>query len=227
MPKVDSKIYENIARVEALTWVGGEEGTPKWEQNLCVPRISLIFDGVTLDDHHNDRHYGRTRIARPYQLPGDWAKREVRNERQVSVATLDDLKQIADELELTEAIAAKTSDFSKFMAKVLAVNIVIDGPDLNRYLGPGTKLMIGEPVRGAIIEVSEAHLPCSKPPTAIARELPGLDFDALKSGFKAVAAERRGYMASVYLEGMVRVEDTISAQPPIDHRTERADWRPE
>lgn len=227
MQKVDSRTYEDIGTVKVVNYVDGVQDTPQWGDAYFADSLDLTFDGIAPpNDRDPERHYGRTRTSRRYQLPEGWAKRTVRNERQVSVAILDDLREIADNLAITNTIEGEGRDLALFMAASLAVNFVIDGEDLSRYLGPGTKLMIGPAETGAIIDISEAHLPCKKPALAIVRGL-SLDSEELKAGFKAVAAERRGYMAGVYSEGRVTLGDTVSAQPPIDHRAERADWRPQ
>jgi hypothetical protein len=218
-----SKIYENVGEVRALHIVGGEENTPSWEGTISVPRLDLTFGGVAPSQGVRNRHYGRTRIARGYQL-GDWAGRVVRNERQVSVATSTDIRAIADELGISPIIEKQGFEVDGFMAEALAVNVCINGEALGLHLGPGARLFIGAPNTGAILDISEAHLPCKKPPFTIAREL-SIDPEALKLGFKRVAAERRGFMSSVYAPGSICLGDQISIQQPIDHRTERMPWR--
>ena len=223
---VDSKVYEKCAVVVGLNLVGGEENTPQWEHTFDVPYLDAEWDGISLSKRDLDRHFGRTRVARNYQVGKKWAKRHVRNERQVSIATLEDLKFITEQAELTDLLIERGLDMGRFMSLALAVNVVISGTaKLSEQLGPGTKLFFGGEDTGAILDISEAHLPCSKPANAIARSL-NLAPEEIKDRFKEVARARRGYMASVYSPGRIALEDSIDVQLPIDHRTTRADWRP-
>lgn len=223
---IDSKIYEKCAEVVGLNLVGGEENTPQWEDTLDVEYLDLALDGVSLSTGETDRHYGRTRQVRNYQVARKWAGRDVRNERQISIATLEDLRLIAKALELDTILDEKSIDLGRFMSQVLAVNVLLSGVDLGDYLGPGTKLFCGEEDTGAIVDISEAHLPCKKPAFTIATSL-DLDPAKLKDGFKQVAAERRGYMAAVFAPGRIALGDSVDAQLAIDHRTTRASWKPE
>lgn len=222
--KTDSRIYENLGEVIALNLVGGDENTATWDGTVNVPYLEVTLDGIELDANVLDRHHGRTRVIRGYQINGGWEKRVVRNERQVSVATLDDLREIAESLDIVGTITDHSLTIEKFMSQALGVNLTIDGENLARLMGPGTKLLIGDPETGTIIDVSEAHLPCKKPAFAIARGL-AMDSEALKQGFRAVAAERRGYIAGVFSAGKISVGDQVSFQPPIDHKTLRAAWK--
>jgi len=223
----DSKIYENCAVVVNLNLVGGEESTPQWEHIVDAPYLNAGMNGITLNNGDHDRHFGDMRVARNYQIGKKWAGRYVRNERQVSIATLQDLESIASKLELTEIILDRGISIGRFMSQALAVNVVISGADdLTEYLGPGTKLFCGDEETGTILGISEAHLPCSKPALTIARSL-NLEIRELKGRFKDVAKTRRGYVASVYSPGIIALEDSLDAQLPIDHREIRVDWHPE
>lgn len=223
--RTDSRIYEGIAKVEALHLVKGDENTPPLEPVFDVPYLDLDFKGVSLSGDDLDRHHGSTRVVRNYQVGKKWAGRLVRNERQVSLATREDLLLIAEDLFIIQKIIELIGDddIVRFMAECLAVNVVIHGANIAPYLGPGTKLFIGEPETGAIVDISEAHLPCKKPATALASRLE-LPIDDIKAGFKAAAAERRGYMASVYSPGRIALGDTIDCQLAIDHRSLRPVW---
>lgn len=219
----DSRIYENRAEVVSLNLVMGQENTPRWEHVFNVPYLDLGLDGVTLSRTDLDRHHGATRQVRKYQA-GAWAGRIVRNERQVSIATLEDLKAIADFLGITEMIE-NDQGVDVFMSQAMAVNVVISGAiDLKDYLGPGSKLLCGEPETGAIVDISEAHLPCSKPATDISGKL-DLDLSIIKKRFKEVAADKRGFVGSVYSPGRLALGDAVAIQLPIDHRVDRPKWQ--
>lgn len=221
--RVDSHIFENQAQVVGLNTVEGESGSPGIDLVHELTELDLDFDGVKTSEFGRDRHYGQTRLARRYQI-GSWAGRIVRNERQVSLATKEDLCEIADGLGISGIITDSNESVVEFMSQTMAVNLVIDGEDIKRYIGPGTKLMIGSPEAGAIIDISEAHLPCKKPALSISRRLE-LDYEDLKSRFKEVSAEKRGFMAGVYSAGKIALHDQISFQLAIDHRTDIPNWR--
>lgn len=224
--------HEEVASVESLYVVGGEPGTASWPEPTVANQLAVDLNGIS--DPAGDRHTDEFRKLRGYQVQGGWAGREIRNDRQISIALASDLERAASDLKIADKIPEVTGlTVGQYMARLLAINIVlkgelIDEDQLRRYLGPGSFLMFGNPVEGAILRVTEALLPCAKP-----RTMAKNDFDVqgtkdeIKGWFQDATWENRGYSSSVMSSGLIAVGASVAVQLPADHRTSIPGWNHE
>lgn len=200
--------------IDYLGIVGHER--PVWDYES---RGWMIVDP---DGIPGDRHFGATRIVRPYQS-ADLAGREVSNDRQVSIVDYDDMGAIALGLGLPiDQIESRTRDpVEHFIARALGANIVVHSPgrrNLGSVAAAGNVLLFGDkPRKGVAIKITEYNKPCNQPVTQMVAALEALGLEApmpleeLRQTFKhRAAARRRGWVAGVYGEGEVIPGQSVS-----------------
>lgn len=171
-----------VGRVEGVFVVDSEavQSTPRAE-------LHLTYAGVV-----GDRHEG---LLRPSGAREPWYPRgtKMRNERQVSILSVEELAAIAGALALPTLPAAW-----------IGANLALSGvPHLSR-LPPRTLLMFPS---GATIRVDGDNGPCRKSGAAIARLHP--DRSDVEFAFVKAAADRRGLVGWVEREGVVRPGDAV------------------
>jgi hypothetical protein len=173
------------ARVEVTCVVEGRavESTPR-------PELVLTYAGVV-----GDRHEGLTRPAGPRE---PWYPRStpMRNERQLSILGAEELAEIAAALALPHLDPAW-----------IGANLCLSGiPELTR-LPPRTLLHFPS---GAALRVDGDNAPCRKSGAALMRHVdnrPDLQFSFVKA-----AKGRRGLVAWVEREGVVRAGDEVTVR---------------
>ena len=167
--------------------------SPDREAGLEKPAreaVILRFDGV-----EGDCHGGLTRDSDSRMLKQFKRGTAVKNARQVSILSDEELDQVASEM----GIPAVRPEW-------VGANIVIRGiPDLT-LLPPSTRLQFPS---GATIVVDLENLPCRYPADIIARHHP-----EQKKGFVAAARHKRGVVGWVEAEGDVKLGDTITVWLP-------------
>lgn len=166
----------------------------------AMDRVSALFEGF-----REDGHRGLTRPActrHPYLYdPGT----EIRNTRQLTVVSSEELRDIAGAMGL-----------ETLPAGWLGANIELSGvPDLT-LLPPSSRLIIGDT---ATIVVDIENRPCALPARVIEGHHPGKG-----RLFQRHAMQRRGITAWVEREGPIRTGDPVKvffpAQPahPLQYR---------
>lgn len=217
---VDVPLRPEILRVRALHLVGGMENSRGWEGTLPYPRLLTTPDGLRSEDGKPDRHYGRSRKARGYQFPDDWAV-EIVNDRQVGVATSDDLEHIIGTLGIEYKLRDISDDPVSELGRIMAANLIIENTYERVYpaecMITGAYLLIG--ANGTILKLNGPHNGCKKVVTAICTAL-SLDRASFDRRITAAMDGRRGYMASVAMmgTGVMCVGDEVRVQPPIPIR---------
>ncbi len=168
----------------------------------AVPELALDMNGIV-----GNRHAGPTRPAGPREpwLP---AGTPIRNDRQVSALSLEELALIARELRIAQAAS-----------ELIGANLVIEGlADLSR-IAPGSHLAIGGSWAGhgkfdggVVLRVEAYNKPCRKPGRALAAAhgRPELEFD-----FVQAAKSLRGLVLSVAHPGVVRPGDAVIVVGPV------------
>lgn len=139
-----------------------------------------------------DRHAGLTHRSgvRQKHLPRGT---EIKNARQLSLVSVEELAQIAAALGLPQV------DF-----RWLAANVLVRGaPQLTRT-PPGTRLSFSS---GAVLVVDGENEPCRKVGKAIARETKS--DEGLASRFVKAAHRLRGVVAWVERPGVIRTGDSV------------------
>jgi hypothetical protein len=168
----------------------------------AVDQLVLGMDGIA-----GERHSGLLRPAGPRE---PWLPRGMmlRNDRQISALSADELATIAHGLDLTELEPGLTG-----------ANIVVDGIAGFSRIAPGSLIAIGGLWGGkglfdgeALLRVEAYNRPCRATgrKLATAHGRPELEFD-----FVRVARSLRGVVLSVAHPGNVRAGDPIVVMPAI------------
>lgn len=153
--------------------------------------IELLFEGVKGDSHGGLFRPSCERVEAMHDVGTP-----IRNSRQLSVLSAEELAGIAKDIGVPELPPC-----------LLGANLVVRGiPDFT-LVPPSSRLRFES---GATIVVDLENLPCNLPSREIEFDLPG-------SGkrFKAAASRRRGVTAWVEREGMVRVGDGLRLFVPL------------
>lgn len=155
-----------------------------------VETLTLTYAGLV-----GDRHYGLTRMSGPRE---PWYERgtEMRNERQASILSAEELAEVAAALSI-DALPAPW----------IGGNLVLSGLAELSLLPPRTLLMFPS---GAAIRVDGDNGPCRAAGRSIARQVPGRP--DLEFAFVRAAKHRRGLVGWVEREGEVRRGDRVLAR---------------
>lgn len=156
--------------------------------SAAVPELNLTFEGIP-----GDVHAGLTRKSGGRE---PWYPRGtvIRNERQVSILSVEELAEIGDRLDLTP-----------FRAEWIGANLVLEGVPALTQVPPRTQLMFPS---GATIRIDGDNDPCRQAGRAIVRHVP--DRPDLEFGFVKAAKGRRGLVGWVEREGVIRPGDTVT-----------------
>lgn len=155
-----------------------------------VPEARFGFSGM-----EGDCHGGLTRASDSRMLKQYKRGTEVRNARQVSILSREELAEVAARM----AIPAVRPEW-------IGANMLVSGiPDLT-LLTPGSRLQFPS---GAILVVDAENHPCRYPADVIARHHPDPAM-----GFLKAAMHKRGVVGWVEAEGMIRTGDRITVWIP-------------
>jgi MOSC domain-containing protein YiiM len=152
-----------------------------------VEALTLTYDGIP-----GDRHAGltaRAGVRQKHLKKGT----ELRNARQVSLLSLEELALISQALGLPTVAP-----------QWLGANVVVSGRGAFTQLAPSTRLVFSS---GAVLVVDGDNDPCSVAGGAVER---GAGVPGLKSRFVKAAADRRGLVAWVELPGLIRQGDEVT-----------------
>jgi hypothetical protein len=152
-----------------------------------LPEIFLSYAGIP-----GDSHSGLTRKSGARE---PWYKRgtPMRNERQLSIVSTEDLAEIA-----------ATLGVDQVRPEWIGANLMLGGIPHLSLLPPRTLLMFES---GAAIRIDGDNGPCKKSGKAIATAVgrrPDIEF-----GFAAAARQRRGLVGWVEREGVIRPGDPV------------------
>jgi len=175
-------------RVEQLlTSPQREMGLEKQQRD----EVMLRFFGI-----EGDCHGGLTRKSDSRMLQQFRRGTEVKNARQVSILSFEELATIASSMGVPVV-----------KPEWVGANLVTSGiPDLT-FLPPSTRLQFSS---GATIVVDIENLPCRYPAEIITIHHP-----EQAMGFVAAAKHKRGVVGWIEAEGLVRVGDTITLWLPV------------
>ena len=182
-----------------VTWLGVVTNADRVEL-LAEPRgrLDLTFDGVAGSFHGGATRLSCSRVKSQYPKGT-----EIRNERQLSLISAEELAEIA------ALIGVDAIDPAR-----LGASMVLSGlPDFS-FVPPSSRLQAPS---GATLTVDMQNRPCQFPAKSIETVAPGKG-----RGFKPAAAGRRGVTASVAREGRVAIGDVLRLHVP-DQRA----WQPE
>jgi hypothetical protein len=161
--------------------------------------VSTLQEAIQaeLEGLPGDVHYGLTKPAgsREKQYPRG---ESVRNNRQVSIVSLEELAEVAAAMGLPE-----------IRPEWLGANLALEGiPRLTR-LPPFTRLYFPE---GAALLVSGENKPCIYPGNILQAQYP--DHPGLAEAFVKLALGKRGLVAVVERAGMLRRGDAVRVEIP-------------
>lgn len=161
-------------------------------QSTTVERLEVDFEGIIANRH---RGWTRSSDARvPYLARGT----TIRNDRQVSLVSVEDLAEIARRLDIPHLDPAW-----------LGANLVVSGVANFSFLPRGTHLF---PVGGAVLTVTDQNAPCTLAGDAISRQVP--DRPEIRLQFSALAQGLRGVVAVVERPGVIEADTAITARLP-------------
>lgn len=155
-----------------------------------VDTLRLNYDGIPAD-----RHAGHLRNSGARE---PWYKRgtEMRNERQLSLLSPDEMAEIAHRL----GVPAVEAEW-------IGANVVVDGLARFSMLPPGTRLTFEH---GAVVVIDGQNSPCRYAGGAIAANYP--DRPDIELDFVKVAKRLRGLVGWVERPGMISAGDEVTAR---------------
>jgi hypothetical protein len=177
-----------------ITWLGRVANRAAALESVSVSELHAGFDGPEGEAHGGLTRPSCSRVAALY--PRDT---EIRNTRQFSILSAEDLAETAAKMGLSALDPA-----------LLGASMVISGiPDFSR-LPPSSRL---QAEGGATLVVDMENRPCTLPARPIESRHAGFG-----KAFKPAAAGRRGITAWVEAEGILRVGAQVRLFVP-DQRT--------
>ena len=180
-----------------VTWIGFVPDRDASLRSVPLDEVTLTFAGIA-----GEAHGGLTRPSCSRVVSQHPRGTEIRNTRQLSVVSAEELAEIAADCGLSELDPA-----------LVGASLVISGiPDLT-HLPPSSRLQM---LSGATLVVDMENRPCHLPAKPINADHPGAG-----DRFKAAAKDKRGVTAWVEREGLMRVGDAVRLHVP-DQRA----WRP-
>lgn len=172
--------------VGEITWIGRTADRAATLRSERTMSAELTFEGLEGEDHGRLTRPSCGRVTALYPRGT-----EIRNTRQLSIVSQEDLSFIAEKMGVPSLDPAD-----------LGASIVVRGiPDFS-FLPPSSRLQASS---GATLTVDVENQPC---------HLPAKPLDAAHPGkgklFKAAAKDRRGLVAWVEREGRIAIGDTLN-----------------
>ena len=153
-----------------------------------IDRLALTYEGIP-----GDRHAGLLRPSGPRE---PWYPRdtEMRNERQLSILGVEELDEVAADLEL-----------DRLAAEWIGGNIVLSGVPHLSLIPPRTLLMFEG---GVTIRIDGDNGPCRKSGASIAGHFEGRG--DIEFGFVKAAKRKRGLLGWVERAGSIAVGEGVT-----------------
>jgi hypothetical protein len=155
-------------------------------------RIETTFAGI-----RGDKHGGVTFLSggrTPFYPRGT----EIRNYRQVSIISIEEMKEVAAALQVPE-----------ILPEWLGANLLISGIKHLTQLPPFTRLFFDG---GAVLVVQRDNEPCVWPGKILARQFNRPELEKL---FTPSALEKRGLVACVERPGMILAGESVHVEAPL------------
>ncbi|WP_208348854.1 MOSC domain-containing protein [Pseudaestuariivita rosea] len=180
-----------------IVWLGYVSDRDKSLRSDVQTTYHLGFGGMSGESHAGLTRLSCSRVTSQYPRGT-----EIRNVRQLSIVSAEELAQIADDMQLPNLEPAW-----------LGASMVIRGiPDFT-HIPPSSRL---QTQTGTTVVVDMENRPCHLPAKVIDEDAPGFG-----KSFKTAAKDRRGVTAWVEREGAISVGDTVRLHVP-DQRV----WQP-
>ena len=173
-----------------ITWLGRVKRGGGDIRSTSMQECSVTFEGVA-----GESHYGTTRLSCGRVKTMHPEGTTIRNVRQFSILSEEEMKAIADEMNLPE-----------LRPEWLGVSMVVKGIEDFSHLPPSSRL---QNEAGTALVIDIQNRPCTWPAKEIEKDAPGFG-----KAFKAAAKRRRGVTAWVEREGPLVVGDTLRLHIP-------------
>lgn len=174
-----------------ITWLGAvpHRDAPTLD-TVEVSEMALDFGGYVGSVHAGLTRKSCSRVKAQYPKGT-----EIRNTRQISIVSAEELAQIAIKLGV-----------ATFDPRWVGATVVVSGiPDFS-HIPPSSRLQTDG---GTTLTVDLQNRPCQFPAMTIARDLPGAG-----KGFVSAAKGRRGVTAWVERPGILRIGDAMTLHVP-------------
>jgi hypothetical protein len=158
----------------------------------AVDALTLVYEGIP-----GDRHFGWTRRSggrEPWYPRGT----EIRNERQVSLLAEEELRDVAQRL-----------DIPQLRPELIGGNLLVEGLPHFSMLPASTRLTFEG---GAVIAIEGQNAPCRLAGRSIAGHHP--QRPDLELAFTRVAKRQRGLVGWVEKPGVIKPGATVSVRIP-------------
>lgn len=155
------------------------------------PQVAVSFAGF-----EGDKHAGLTHLSGG-RTPRYPRGTEIRNSRQVTIVSVEELAQIAAALGVAE-----------ILPEWLGANLVLQGIPRLTQLPPATRLFFPQ---GAALVVEQDNLPCASPGRIMEAHYGRPELAAL---FPKAALGKRGVVACVERPGLIAEGDEVSVDVP-------------
>jgi len=173
-----------------ITWLGQVTGTGKSIRSVPAEALDLDFSGVPAD-----RHAGLTRPSCSRVTSQHPRGTEIRNARQISMVSAEEMAEIAARMEL-----------DRLAPEWLGATVIVEGlPDFS-HVPPSSRLQGPD---GVTVVVDMENRPCSLPAREIEADHPGLG-----KRFKSAAQGRRGVTVWVERPGRLALGDVLRLHIP-------------
>lgn len=180
-----------------IVWIGHVPDREASLRSTAAQEATLSFEGIPSEAHGGLTRPACVRVRSQY--PKDT---EIRNVRQLSVMSAEELAEVAADCGLAH-----------FDPEHIGASLVISGiPDFT-HLPPSSRLQFPD---GSSIVVDMENRPCHLPARVMNADQPGAG-----DSFKTAAKGKRGVTAWVECEGHIRIGDKVRLHVP-DQRA----WRP-
>ena len=183
-----------------ITWLGHVTGAGDTLRATPFETVEATLDGFPGESHGGPTRPACVRVKTQYKLGT-----EIRNVRQLSILSAEELTQIAAKMGMDQINPAW-----------LGASMVIEGiPDFS-HVPPSSRLMAPS---GAGITIDMENRPCIYPGREIEKEAEGFG-----KRFKPAATGRRGVTAWMEYGGRLSIGDTLTLhvpdQPPWAHQND-------
>ncbi|MBO6604812.1 MAG: MOSC domain-containing protein [Roseicyclus sp.] len=173
-----------------IVWLGHNADRDAALETRPLTHMDLSFAGYEGESHAGLTRPSDSRVAAQYPRGT-----EIRNTRQLSILSVEDLAAIAAEMGL-----------DRLEPSWLGASVLVEGiPDFT-HIPPSSRLQ-GE--RGTTLTVDMENRPCSLPAKVIEAARPGFG-----KAFKRAAAHRRGITAWVEREGRLDLGEALRLHVP-------------
>ncbi len=173
-----------------VVWLGRVGDREASLRSRAAERVALGFKGIAGESHSGLVRPSCSRVTDQYPKGTP-----IRNVRQVTIVSREEMAAIAETMELGEV-----------RPEWLGANIVLEGlPDLT-LMPPSSRLVFEG---GAALVVDMENHPCQFPAREIEREHPGKG-----AGFRRAAQHRRGVTAWVEREGEIALGEVARLHVP-------------